>query len=341
MNLQALNNRSMAFKEVCFNQATLLLANKTIFTYQLKTMKQFVLTLIFSLAIGWGFANTIDSLHSDQQVLDFVVRLDKRFRSSENVKMTIQPTDTLVKKLDCQGIAKQWNIRSWEKADFNHDDKTDLLVYVYWYNQFYLFTVMDNGNNTFKTLWLTKDHYEPCQLAKPVMVENQQFLLYYARKHRMKSMTEFIDTSTIDTLVYMKGNFVELNRKPAKYHIKSIKFRTSGCFGTCPIFELNIAADGTAKYVAEGYNPKQGSFKGKLSPNRLQELLSLINYINIKKLQDNYQVNWTDDQTGNLSIQFTDGSTKSIRDYGMQGTFGLSLLYNMLSALRESETWHN
>jgi len=53
----------------------------------------------------------------------------------------------------------------------------------------------------------------------------------------------------------------------------------------------------------------------------------------VKELKNNYSVNWTDDQTSTLTIIFKDHSRKVIRDYGMQGTFGLSAMYTKLKKI--------
>jgi hypothetical protein len=54
-------------------------------------------------------------------------------------------------------------------------------------------------------------------------------------------------------------------------------------------------------------------------------------------LKDNYNVNWTVDQTGYLNVFFENGDEKQIEDYGMVGTFELSILYDFLFEQREFE----
>jgi hypothetical protein len=53
-------------------------------------------------------------------------------------------------------------------------------------------------------------------------------------------------------------------------------------------------------------------------------------YIDVRSLEDNYAVNWTDYPTATLTVIFSDQSTKVIRDYGLQGTFGLSAVYSKM-----------
>ena len=59
-------------------------------------------------------------------------------------------------------------------------------------------------------------------------------------------------------------------------------------------------------------------------------LTLLLNNLRLRDLSNQYAVNWTDDQTGYLTIYFEDGSIKALEDYGMKGTFGLSILFDFL-----------
>jgi len=69
--------------------------------------------------------------------------------------------------------------------------------------------------------------------------------------------------------------------------------------------------------------------------------VNLLNYIDFETLQDNYAVNWTDDQTAKLKVTYDNGKVKSIRDYGLLGTYGLDRVYQLLFELRENQKWEN
>jgi len=109
--------------------------------------------------------------------------------------------------------------------------------------------------------------------------------------------------------------------------------------GSCPVFNIAFDKNGNAVYTAETYNPKQGKFSATLKKNNLDEITTLINYLAVTKLLDDYRVSWKDDQTCWLRIKFTDGTVKEIKDYGMRGTFGLRLLYNKFFELRNNQEW--
>jgi hypothetical protein len=82
-----------------------------------------------------------------------------------------------------------------------------------------------------------------------------------------------------------------------------------------------------------------GNFMGKISQDKLNDIFSLMGYINIQALEDNYELAATDLQTCKLKIYFSNGSVKEINDRGLQGTLGLVRLYHLLSELRHNQQW--
>lgn len=228
-----------------------------------------------------------------------------------------------------------------EKADFNGDGRTDLLILLYWYD-YGVYSVIDNGDGTFKFLTLSYNIYEKCELAKALSLNDQHLLLYYQKVQKqvqVKNTRGFKSVPEIDTLIYKYGGFVEWNPHPSSYAIDSIEFRTSACFGSCPVFSIDMDKNGNAVYNAQVYNSKRGKFTATLKNENLNEIAGLINYISVKDLNNNYKVSWTDDQTCWLRIRFSDGSVKEISDYGLKGTFGLRLLYSMFFDLRSNQDW--
>ena len=132
-------------------------------------------------------------------------------------------------------------------------------------------------------------------------------------------------------------------------NIKKIQFSTSGCFGECPVFNLDLNKNDVSKFHAEWYNFKKSKnikfkkedkkFKTIISKIDFQQIEDILNYINFSELSKDYSVNWTDDQTSTLTIIYDDGKIKSIRDYGLVGTYGLKLLYKKLFDLRFNQNW--
>jgi hypothetical protein len=67
-------------------------------------------------------------------------------------------------------------------------------------------------------------------------------------------------------------------------------------------------------------------------------LIAILQYIQLDRLDNNYAVNWTDDQTAFIEISYNN-KTKVISDYGEIGTFGLSSLYAKFFNWRKSIQW--
>jgi Domain of unknown function (DUF6438) len=283
--------------------------------------------------------NKIDSLKTDNEVVEFLKSVNDNFRSAKYDAIELRSSETIRKDQNCDGMADQWQVKNWEKADFNGDGLTDLLVTLYWYD-YGVYVVMDKGNNQFDLLPLSYNVFDKCKLAKPITTNGRQLLLYYGKKDIPgKMVSDNKNMNQVDTLVYRHGDFVEFNRQPATAEIDSIEFHTGYCFGNCPVFKIRFDKNGHAEYIAGSYNPKEGKFSTVLKKKDLGEISDLINYIGVSNLRDNYSVSWTDDQTAGLRVRFADGSIKEIRDYGMRGTFGLRLLYTKFFALRTNQDW--
>ena len=117
---------------------------------------------------------------------------------------------------------------------------------------------------------------------------------------------------------------------PAIFQIKEIEFYTSsGWNGISSVSKRKFNSNEHAFYETDSTNPKHIIPKKLVSKDRAEKITELLQYINIKELRNKYLVAWTDATTMYLKITFGDGSIKQIEDYGMAGTFGLSLLYEL------------
>src|SRR6185369_10681753 len=110
------------------------------------------------------FANKIDSLKTDGDVLAFLKTVSEDFRSPKLNPIDLRSTETMRKELSWDGIANKWQVNNWEKADFNGDGKTDLLVILYWYD-YGVYAVIDKGNDQYELQTLSYNIYQKCELA--------------------------------------------------------------------------------------------------------------------------------------------------------------------------------
>ena len=301
---------------------------------------KFPIIIAFILVSNSVIANSVDSLQTDNDVLHFLKRIDKRFTSDKYRQLQILPTATIREKLNCDSIAHKWNINNWEKVDFNGDNKTDLIVTGFWYD-FDVFVAIDKGDNTYQLIQLPKNSSQNCALGKPLKNNSEQLLLFYQQRNGYYDAVKrnFVPerTSSIDTLVYKYGGFVEKQKTSASYDVSAIEYHTSGAWiHNSPVYKLRIAQYEKKPFGVVSSNSKQvievtGADKGLVT-----SIVDLIQYINIKALRSKYRVTHFDATTMYLKITFKDGTVKEIEDYGMNGTFGLNQLYQLLLLLNKS-----
>lgn len=235
----------------------------------------------------------------------------------------------------------------WLKSDFNHDGKADLFVSATAKkgkrdnlsesfiiasegNHYTKVDIIDpigyvyNGDASYSTYSASGKNYLVINTLVKKMLRPQD-----ARQGHYYSYSNAHDTS-----------FVQNNKQmiyathPVSLVIESVKFSTSQCFGTCPVFRLIINKDGSVSYKGVQYVDKMGDYTLAMSRTDLSYLISLIAAINPPLLSDHYTVDETDNPTIYLTVQYTNGQTKSIEDYGERGTYGLAVLYKFLLDLR-------
>ncbi len=148
------------------------------------------------------------------------------------------------------------------------------------------------------------------------------------------------------TLIYMFGDFIELNKKQKMYNIEKIEYQTTRCFGTCPQFNIVIDKSKNATFDAQHYNIKdksgkeiKGKYKATIKDKDFDEIVNLLNDIDFPNLKDNYTIGRKDYQASFLTIIYDNGKVKKIRDYGLSGTTGLKNLYTLMFELRFNQDW--
>ncbi|MCA0132019.1 DUF6438 domain-containing protein [Winogradskyella sp. D23] len=287
----------------------------------------------------------IDSISNLKELQDFVKTVDSsligficipphEYKKVELANSTLkQQLDSLIPKTD------------YIKADFDGNGLNDLVITGTSNFSFNALAILDQGANNYKVLSLVPSHsIEQFPIYTKLLQKNDLSLVEIYRKNSVFGGKEFIKS----TMVFKSGSFIEYVERTADYQIEKIEFGTTGCFGTCPVFDLILFPREKSKFHAKYYNFKntpqnedkeEGVFETVLNPSDFEAIVKLMNEVNIKELENSYKVGWTDDQTSVLKVYFSDGSFKFIQDYGMRGTLGLQLLYEKLLALRFNQDW--
>ena len=306
------------------------------------SVKQYLILLLFLLALSMVYPHKIDKLKTTEEVIEFVKHVSPRFKDSWK-EFTIPPTDVLAKERECDGIFQDWDIKNWEKVDLTNDGLTDLLFISYQYS-YTPYAIVDNGDGGFKVHSLWRSSFEKCELAKPITLNDKNYLKIYQPRSKWNNAEdllslEAIEYTVIDTLTYKFQSFVELNDEPANYEIEKVEFKSGPCDGSCPVFSLVLDASGKVEFDGAYYVNFQGKSSKALGTGLFNEIASMLKYIRVKDLEENYQVTWTDDQTAILEVTFSNGEKKRIRDYGMQQTYGLMAVYNTLTKVALETDW--
>lgn len=253
--------------------------------------------------------NLIDSITTGEQLNALISKLDNRykdFKVNEELKFESRYSRKNYKK-----IADSLNVQPWTKADFDSNGLTDILVIGRISNNHSIICILDKGNKyEFKPI--TRRSFQ--ENTFPIVVNNT-IKYYFESEPDRVNWNKPRELQQI-TLTYKFGDFIEESKNTTTHTIEKLEYSTTGCLGTCSIFDLTINADRTSVWNAKRHNKignkeYEGIFKTKITQDKFDELLDLLNYIDFTRLKDNYAVNWTDDQGSTLKITYDNGKSKS------------------------------
>jgi hypothetical protein len=91
--------------------------------------------------------------------------------------------------------------------------------------------------------------------------------------------------------------------------------RREGCYGTCPVYEVEFRRDGAARYTGGAFAPREGSFEGRVWLYDYALLCAAAEDLAIESLQTSYHSDWTDQETVILEWE-RNGQVRQIEDYG-------------------------
>jgi hypothetical protein len=275
-------------------------------------MRSFVVLALLLLAAARCLANEIDQLHSRSDVTTFLhANLGKEWEQEVFFDPTVSDTAAFGRN-------------RFFKLDLDANGRTDLVV-----NGRALFAVTDEGMGKYRVHFIDRSSLMSKHYTLRSIISHRNETLLVVDSHDIYRHPAQATTRP-DTLALKFGDFMEYRPVPTRRGIRQMHFYTSGCFGTCPVFDLVVHADRTATYDATMYNKRKGKFKSTLDTASYNMLVATLDYIHPLSLKDFYRVNWTDDQTVVLEVTFQDGQVKYIR---------LRNLYAQLYKLRETQPW--
>lgn len=304
--------------------------------------KKLFLLLLSIIVFGQKKLTKIDSIQTEKDAEIFIRSFGENYQKFK-IRKVADYNATYEAPGFCKKTANLLKInKAFYKADFDHNGLTDIMIIGTYYDNFYIFIAMDNGGNNFELKYLTTKYEETCLFPK--IIDNNIIRYYYKwypnRLTGGKSKLKYKD------LVFKYNDFIEYNKDPQSHHIEKIEYNTTSCYGSCPVFSITVDNNRYSVLNAKqsNRNPNDstellGEYKAEIDNKSYSDIINLLNYIDFQNLNDEYAVNWTDDQTSYITITYDQGKTKTIRDYGLIGTHGLDKLYDLLFKLRFNQKW--
>jgi hypothetical protein len=128
-----------------------------------------------------------------------------------------------------------------------------------------------------------------------------------------------------------------------------ITLERTACFGTCPVYKLEIFADGKVVYEGKDFVKRKGKLQGRITKAAVQQLVREFNRINYFSLDDEYISEgpncpewWTDSPSAVTSINWK-GRKKTIRHYhgcrGAKVLDQLTALETKIDQLANTKRW--
>ena len=144
------------------------------------------------------------------------------------------------------------------------------------------------------------------------------------------------------TLFASCKSYKEADSNKQKYEVENFIVNKSPCFGTCPMYKLEVTKDGSAYLDARNFlkNNLKGKYTVKLSKENMGSLVKELNQLDFPKLNDKYGNNQiTDLPATDLEIRYNGTNTKKIHDYGNRGTAELTKFYLYVDSLIYAQQW--
>jgi hypothetical protein len=128
-----------------------------------------------------------------------------------------------------------------------------------------------------------------------------------------KATTDTIFFESEDGKFYLKKLHLDSEKKD---EFDKIIYSSTGCYGTCPIFNISIDNQGNVTFYGEGYTNPIGIYQSKAGSTQTQFIFEKFRNANPKNLEDKYFEYVTDMATYTTTFVKNGKIVKTIFDYG-------------------------
>lgn len=119
--------------------------------------------------------------------------------------------------------------------------------------------------------------------------------------------------STIVISIFLIASCTSLNKTTSSNTIL-FKLETTACYGTCPVYTLEIFSDGETKLTGKQHIDKIGAYKAYLNEERLNSIIESFNQASFFEFKDSYRSLYKDLPTKYISYN-KDDKTKTVMAY--------------------------
>lgn len=116
-----------------------------------------------------------------------------------------------------------------------------------------------------------------------------------------------------------------------------ISLERTGCYGTCPSYQLTVYGDGKVVYNGINHVKKKGLRRSRISQNQVMELVTEIKDIDYFSLRDSYDAP-IEDKSSVITSATIDGQTKKVVDL-YSAPKELIELENNIDKITDSSKW--
>ncbi|MCB0695904.1 MAG: hypothetical protein KDC07_00985 [Chitinophagaceae bacterium] len=333
-----------------------------------------LLCLLFC-GLQTGFANTIDSLYTKEQVWKYLEdSLGQKgvifpvyctdISQAEKIKMYLSEYISVEDPITGEVVLRTTVSREFDSTDNCCKDypfvnesleqvlsKKDLDRCIFYkadldhngYTDLVVYSgnvvvVMDKGNGV--------DGYTFSEVPDAIKLEGIVPLADKTNGILLKYMHCGADTAAIDTIVYKFNAFVKYNAGYQSLHISKINYYYSNssaryCFERQSCMEINKDGRCFLKYAATAFEPGRydTTFSAMLDRRQVDELLNLVAYIDVKSKKDVYSSWINHGEGGRFSFHFEDGTTKKIEVWSCPAPISLGYLSKNIAAISRELEW--
>jgi len=286
-------------------------------------------------------AQTIEGLHTDDQVLAFVRSLYADYSAIKLPSARPGCPSAIYR----QRISKYASI-PYIKADFDNNGQIDLLFNGYCPScpnsrtGLVGLVILSFGKDNFRVIDLTRDRIETFFASSVLSLNGQNFIQTVQIKHLIDDTCPVGEGKlTFDTLTYAFDNFIEKAR-PFTGSIEKVVYYSDGVYVKKLAFRNDSARmESAPSFGTQANGDSGGIFVARIRPAEISQLYGLLKAIDFPHLQDQYEAERFHGAGGYFRIEYNNGKVKWIRDRNRIGTYGLMAIHELIDKIEKTQTW--